>query len=227
MDFVHKKIGIWGFGIVGKSALNYFKKSNIKTTVMNAHELTEEEHALLHEAHSQIILQTEHEKFLREHDMILVSPGIDLRPYKHYHHKFITELDIFAHHNKNKTVAITGTIGKTSITHLLSKIVESHSCVKTGGNIGTGLLDLLSDHNPHATIILELSSFQLEHIRFFAPDIAIWTNLYQNHLDRHETLENYFNAKYNLITHQNENQKALVNLDLMDQIRKKKIIKKM
>lgn len=218
MNFHNKTIGIWGFGVVGKAALNYFKTYEIPTTVMDCKNLTPEEQTILDNAKSTFISQKYCNKFLNDHDLILASPGIDLRPFNLYKDKFITELDLFALHNKKKIIAITGTIGKTTITHFLSTIVQNYKKVVTGGNIGTGMLELVPYQDQIAMTLLEVSSFQLEYCQYFAPDLALWTNFYPNHLDRHTTIEDYFNAKYMILAHQNQNQEALVPLELADKI---------
>ena len=222
MNLHNKKIGIWGFGVVGKAAFNYLSTKGITTTIMDAQELSHTDYELIQKNKSRFITQMHCQEFFKNNDLIITSPGIDLRPYTHYHHKFITELDLFAYINKTSVVAITGTIGKTSITHLLSLLLQQHKTIYTGGNIGIGMLDLLHHNNYNALTVLELSSFQLEHCTSFSPDLAILTNLYPNHLDRHITLENYFDAKYNLIARQKKHQQALVPLELATAIMHKK-----
>lgn len=218
MFFEHAKIGIWGLGIVGTSAIHFFSRYHCILTLLEKKTLLPEDMHFLSQ-YSVSVHADSIESFLQNNDYILASPGIDLRPYLAYQHKFITELDIFIDQYRNPIIAITGSVGKTSITHLLSLIL-THAKKKTitGGNIGTGMLDLLT--NPHNDCaILEVSSFQLEHCRSFAPDLAIWTNLYANHLDRHGSFENYFLAKLKLIKNQNDTQQALVPLELADQLR--------
>ena len=118
-------------------------------------------------------------------------------------------------------IGITGTLGKTSITHLLTTLLHNAGvAVATGGNIGTGMLDLVQSEAPQA--LLELSSFQLEYCRQFAADGAIITNLYPNHLDRHETIENYFEAKKQILLRQHAGQWALVPLELAPLLRSDK-----
>lgn len=217
MDIQTKKIGIWGFGIVGKAALNYFYTKKNPIMIMDSRELTSQENNSIRNHGAILINQKECKKFLEENDFILASPGIDLHNYSNYTHKFITELDLFTQENNKQIIAITGTIGKTSVTHLLSMIIKKHEPLITGGNIGIGMLDLLN-RTDAKKVILELSSFQLEYNKLFAPDLAIWTNFYPNHLDRHLTLEEYFNAKYTMLKYQNAKQNALVPLELAAQI---------
>lgn len=214
--FNSRKIGIWGFGVVGKSTLTYidqFQPTSIDILDTKTIKLPTTKNI------TRCIQQTPETiaTFLATNDLILVSPGIKLHDYQEYGHKFINELDLLHKATKNSIIAITGTIGKTSITHLLEKIIQ-HTYPKTiaAGNIGNPMLSLITNPQEHA--ILELSSFQLQPIQAFAPDLAIITNFYPNHLDHHQTIDEYFRAKCNILRYQTEKQQALLPLDLMDQI---------
>jgi UDP-N-acetylmuramoylalanine--D-glutamate ligase len=217
MNFTGKTIGIWGLGVVGKSAIRYAQSYNAHIEIMDAKTPTPEDTIFLAANAIPFYPQDDIDAFLTRNTYIIPSPGIDLRPYAAYRHKFIGELDLFATEFKQPIIAVTGSIGKTSITTLLSQIITRAGLnLATGGNIGTGMLDLLN--RPHDVALLEVSSFQLDLCNTFAPDLAIWTNLQPNHLDRHGSMENYFLAKYNLIARQKAHQKALVPLELKDQI---------
>jgi UDP-N-acetylmuramoylalanine--D-glutamate ligase len=97
-----------------------------------------------------------------------------------------------------KTVAITGSNGKSTTTALVSHLLKSAGRpVQTGGNIGRGVLDL----DPPAdgeTLVLELSSYQIELARALSPDVAVFLNLSPDHLDRHGGEGGYFAAKKRL-----------------------------
>lgn len=218
MNLHNKKIGIWGFGVVGKAALEYFSNNGCATSVMDAKQLTAAEQTLIQKYQSSFTDQKNCAHFLHDHDLIVASPGIDLRPFAAYKYKFITEADLFYHAFKKPIIAITGTIGKTSVTHLLSLLLGTQKKIVTGGNIGMGMLSLLQKAETVDYALLELSSFQLEYCTAFAPDLAIWTNFYPNHLDRHGTLDNYFKAKCMMLAHQHTHQKALVPLSLAQKI---------
>ncbi len=218
-NFTDKKIGIWGFGVVGKSALTYFDQLPVaKIDILDNKEITlpnASHHVTVHAQNSQSIQQ-----FLHDNDLILVSPGIPLHDYQDFRDKFISELDLYQAHATWSTIAVTGSLGKTSITHLLTLILQKmdiHACA--AGNIGYGMLNLIS--NPQSTcdtVILELSSFQLQQSQNFAPDLAIITNLYANHLDHHTNMQEYFLAKAQIFLHQKENQQALLPLQLLQEI---------
>src|SRR5207249_4279969 len=83
--------------------------------------------------------------FLEDNDIIIPSPGIKLESvYKKYEHKWLFEFDIFAHCFKKPIIAITGSVGKTSVTKLLSDIlIQNEKNFLMGGNIGIACLDLV------------------------------------------------------------------------------------
>lgn len=217
---MNKKIGIWGLGIVGKSAVAYFHQKNYQIEVLDKRTLNEHENQFLAQHNAAYFTDDQLLSFLQRNEYILPSAGIDLRPYAEFTSKWLSELDIFAQECHKPIIAITGSVGKTTTTHLLSQVVTAHGKkVFTGGNIGIGLLDSIDQANAADYIILEVSSFQLERCTTFAPDLALWTNLYPNHLDRHGTLQDYFNAKLPIITHQKQEQKAILPLALFSEIR--------
>ncbi len=215
-----KKYGIWGFGIVGKSVLRHLQKFDYELSVMDRQMPAADELTSLQDAGILFFTQEAQTNFFTRNDVIIASPGIDISCAQPFLDKFVEEVDLFARDWKKPLIAVTGTLGKTSVVHMLSNILAANRLtVATGGNIGTGMLDLLSQQNESDYALLELSSFQLERARIVAPDLAIWTNLHQNHLDRHGSMEIYFNAKYQMIAHQREGQHALVPFSLINTFR--------
>ena len=211
INLKNKKVGIWGFGIVGKSAFAYLQKHTNQIQIMDKikPEKLPEHTTFIQETPENII------KFLENNDAIIPSPGIMLHNYMHCAQKFLHELDIFAKENKNSTVAITGTVGKTTITSLLAQCTLNSIAA---GNIGNAMLSTLLENKSTSTIILELSSYQLHFTKNFAPDIAIWTNFYPNHLDHHQNEQEYFLAKCNIFKYQTSQQIALLPTTLIERI---------
>lgn len=219
---MNKKIGIWGLGIVGKSAIEYFYHKNCTLEVLDQRIPSAQEYEFLKAYNATFIGQEHLLSFLENNENILPSPGIDLRPYNHFKHKWLAELDLFGKECITPIIAITGSVGKTTITHLLSQLLQANGKkVFTGGNIGKGLLDSIACANQADYVILEVSSFQLEHCTSFAPYFAICTNIHANHLDRHGTLDNYKNAKLRMFAHQKIGDQALVPLELYNDISQK------
>ena len=205
------KIGIIGLGLVGKSYLR-FLQNRYKDIAVWDEKILDGDLSLY--------------EFIQAHDRLFVSPGVDLRDYENFSDKFFCELDLFAPAFKKKTIAITGTLGKTSTTQLIYNYLPYKSAL--GGNIGRPMLELVDEQRASSCAneidwgIIELSSFQLERNKCwrkalpFAPDIAIFTNFYPNHLDRHRTVEEYFSAKWRLFEHQKPGQFGLFSSLLRD-----------
>lgn len=213
---MRKKVGIWGFGIVGKAAAALLSRQNVPLTIMEKRVLNEWENDLIAQYGATFMYQDSVDQFFDQNDFVLMSPGIDPRPFQiRYKHKFITELDLLSSSFNQPIVAITGTVGKTSVTHFISTLLKRTLRVATAGNIGVGMLELINKQDEYDCAVLELSSFQLEYSTQFQPQLAIITNLYPNHLDRHGTFENYLAAKLHIISAQKREQRGLLPLELL------------
>jgi len=219
MDLSNKRIGIWGLGVVGKAAICYLYKYCAQLAVMDRRPITDNECGFLAQHNASLYSEDKLESFFTCNDYVFVSPGINHEACKKYQHKLISELDLFYAAYTKSIIAVTGSVGKTTIVHLLSQILKDNQRIGTGGNIGTCMLDLIEAQKQHDAALLELSSFQLERTHSFAPDLAIWTNFYPNHLDWHGSQESYFHAKQNIINYQRSGQKALLPLNLIEQLK--------
>jgi len=92
---MNKKIGIWGLGVVGKSAIAYFHQKKYLIEALYKRIPTPEEQQLLQQYGIPFYQQDDLPQFLERNDLILAACGIDLRPYNSYAHKWLSELDIF------------------------------------------------------------------------------------------------------------------------------------
>jgi UDP-N-acetylmuramoylalanine--D-glutamate ligase len=205
MDFTNKKIGVWGYGKVGKSVTEFVQQLGATVAVMDK---TRQELPPL------VTFYSEENKdlFFSTHDYIIPSPGIDITPYlAQIGSKLLPELDLFAQFFHKPIIAITGSVGKTTTTSLLGQLLNVYGVkALVGGNIGIACCDLIPMQENADCAVIEVSSFQLEHSTIFAPDLAIITNIIPNHLDRHITMETYRNAKFRMMLNQTHTQKALV-----------------
>lgn len=103
----------------------------------------------------------------------------------------------------NRFLAVTGTNGKTTTVELLGAIHRAASApVAVAGNVGTPLAALVGQAQPEATIVCEVSSFQLEDAEAFAPECAVLLNLSEDHLDRHGSYDAYREAKLRIFANQ-------------------------
>jgi UDP-N-acetylmuramoylalanine--D-glutamate ligase len=110
----------------------------------------------------------------------------------------------------NDFIAVTGTNGKTTTTEWIGHIHrEAGTPVVVAGNVGTALTSLAGELDPAATVVCEVSSFQLEDTVAFAPEVAVLTNLEADHLDRHGSFAAYVAAKLNVFAHQGNDDVAV------------------
>lgn len=124
-----------------------------------------------------------------------------------------SEMEVFFDLCPCKTIAITGSDGKTTTTTIISELLKaSGRNVHLGGNIGKPLLPEIESVSADDYAVVELSSFQLISMRK-SPDIAVVTNLAPNHLDIHKDMQEYIDSKKNIVLHQNAFSKTVLNLD--------------
>jgi UDP-N-acetylmuramoylalanine--D-glutamate ligase len=115
----------------------------------------------------------------------------------------ISEIEFAFRYCKGRIIGITGSNGKTTTTLLTHHILKKAGLdVAVGGNVGTSFAGLIADgDNDH--YVLELSSFQLDGIRTFRPDIAVLLNITPDHLDRYQyRMENYVASKFRIAMNQ-------------------------
>ncbi|MDE0510618.1 MAG: UDP-N-acetylmuramoyl-L-alanine--D-glutamate ligase [Gammaproteobacteria bacterium] len=134
---------------------------------------------------------------------LVVSPGIAphhpaVRAAARAGVEILGDVEIFCRNANAPLVAVTGSNGKSTVVSLLAQMLERAGLrAGLGGNIGTPALDLLSRPAPDY-YVLELSSFQLETLRSHRPAAAAVLNVSADHLDRHESMEDYAQAKQNI-----------------------------
>lgn len=154
-------------------------------------------------------------------ERVFVNPAVPLTsPYlelaRSHGVPLDSELNLFVRQCAGRVVGITGSVGKTTTTSLLGSILQTHDArTLVGGNIGGSLLCRLSDIEPDTLVVLELSSFQLEHLDWlgYSPPLAVMLNLAPNHLDRHGTMTAYQAAKEVILAHQTPDDVAVLNWD--------------
>lgn len=134
-------------------------------------------------------------------DVLVISPGIDgssdfVQAYAENANEMIGEIELASRCYDGKIVAITGTNGKTTTTELVQRIL-SHSGIscKACGNYGVPFAEVVMLDPAPKAVALEVSSFQLETIDRFHPDVVIWLNFSADHMDRYPTIEDYKRAK--------------------------------
>src|SRR5699024_7692012 len=111
-------------------------------------------------------------------------------------------------------IGVTGSNGKTTTSTLITHMLEkSNQPVKVAGNIGIVATEIAQTMRENETMVIELSSFQLLGVQTFKPKIAVLLNIFDAHLDYHETVENYQQAKFNIFANQTKDDFLVYNAD--------------
>src|ERR1035441_665509 len=221
MDLEGKKVLVVGLGKSGLAAALFLRHRGAQVTVSDirsAEALAKDIPALLEEG---INVETGGHGLLtfRRQDMIVVRPGVpldtpELAQVRNFGLPIIGELELAARFLKGKTLAITGSNGKTTTTALLGEILEAAGFpTLVGGNIGVPVVALIEESTDATWSVLEVSSFQLESTEQFHPSIAVILNITPDHLDRHGNFENYARAKERIFAAQNEQDFVVLNAD--------------
>lgn len=153
-------------------------------------------------------------------DLIIKSPGIPesanvIKRLRERNMELISEIE-FAYRFKgsSKVIGITGSNGKTTTTTMIYMMLKAEGLdVALTGNIGFSFARQVAT-DPKKFYVVEVSSFQLDDINSFRPDIAVLTNITEDHLDRYDhKMENYVKAKFNIMKYQNEDDIFIYNQD--------------
>jgi UDP-N-acetylmuramoylalanine--D-glutamate ligase len=153
-------------------------------------------------------------------EVVVLSPGVpsDLPLVKAALAKglsVVSEVEVASWFSVSPVVAITGTNGKTTTTALTGRMFQDakRPCV-VGGNIGTAFSQLVGQVGSDGVAILEISSFQLDHIVTFRPRVAVWLNVTPDHLDRYEhSYEKYIASKCRVFENQGSGDVLICNAD--------------
>ena len=156
---------------------------------------------------------------LVDKDLIVASPGVPsnlplLVNARKAGIPVWSEVELTWRFLRGKLVAITGSNGKTTTTALTAHLLQTAGLETfVGGNIGTPLLAFVESSTDSSVTVAEVSSFQLENIEAFRPDIGVLLNLTPDHLDRHGSFEEYAAAKMRLFSNQLDRDCVVLNAD--------------
>jgi UDP-N-acetylmuramoylalanine--D-glutamate ligase len=221
MELKGKKVLVVGLGKSGLAAALFLRRRGAQVTVSDvrsAEALAKDIPALLDEG---IMVETGGHGLLtfRRQDLIVVSPGVplntpELAQVRSFGLPVIGELELAARFLKGRSLAITGSNGKTTTTALVGEILEKAGIpTLVGGNIGVPVIGLIDQSTDETWSVLEVSSFQLESTQRFHPSIAVILNITPDHLDRHGSFENYALAKERIFACQDEHDFVVLNAD--------------
>jgi UDP-N-acetylmuramoylalanine--D-glutamate ligase len=156
---------------------------------------------------------------LTDVDLVVVSPGVPgdvelLAAARENDLPVWGEIELAARYCHGRVIGITGSNGKSTVTAMTGGILRGAGIAGgTGGNLDTPFCDLLEHDTEDAVHAVELSSFQLETIEAFLPDVAVILNLSPDHLDRYRSVDAYADAKARILEAQTRDDAAILNAD--------------
>ena len=179
--FKGKRILVWGYGREGKSTENFFKVHNLAQSVE------------IYEGSREGIDES-------KYDFIFKSPGISAWDLSD---KFTSQTELFLEAFGDRVIGITGTKGKSTTSTMLYTVLSK--CMKSKvfllGNIGEPCLNYFDEIKEDSIVVFEMSCHQLAHNKI-SPHVAVFLNLFEEHLDYYGTMDKYFAAKTNVTVYQ-------------------------
>ena len=215
-----KKVAFIGVGVSHNDLIEQFCARGARVTVCDRRprEQLGELADRLEAAGAALSLGADYLRGLAENDLVLRAPGVywhleELEAARRAGAVVTSEIELFFELCPCPITAVTGSDGKTTTTTLIAKLLASAGhIVHLGGNIGRALLPILEEIEPDHRAVVELSSFQLISMRR-SPDVAVVTNIAPNHLDVHRDMDEYVDAKKNILLHQSAFSVAVLGAD--------------
>lgn len=201
---MQKKQLILGLGLSGRAAAFFLLSQNKKVIAID-NNLKEDDEIKKLKKNKNIEIFKKNLVDFSKIERVIVSPGIDpkheiLKKAQKNNIEIISEVELGALFLKNRCIGITGTNGKTTLTKLITHILnENNIQAKALGNIKTPITSYINQADIDDILIIELSSFQLEKMYTKFLDAAIITNITPDHLDRYLSFEDYVEAKLNIL----------------------------
>ena len=191
-----KKFLIYGYGISGKSVEKYLINKNCRYNIFD-------------DFKKIINKKTISKKYLldniNKYSYFILSPSIKIDKnhfLNKYKNKILIDLDLLSFEiSSQKIVGVTGTEGKSSTCYYIKEILSKKYNVKIIGNFGNTILDKKNLTNYLSKIdilVIELSSYQLDKIKFLKLHYALITNIYIDHIDYHKSIRNYISCKFKI-----------------------------
>jgi len=235
INLVNKKVMVMGLGLNdgGLGSVKYAISQNVSELVITDFKSADilkptiDKIQALHTHNIPIkyILGEQKIQDYTEVDILIKNPGVpNESPYLEAARKagviITSDIELFFGHinsldYKPQVIGITGTRGKSTTTALIHHILSDYygqDKVLLGGNIRKSIFNFLYKIQKDSYIVLELSSFQLDYVKN-SPHIGVFTSFFADHLDRYDSIEEYFESKTNIVKFQSNNDIAVLNID--------------
>lgn len=222
MELKDKQVLVAGSGKSGIGATDLLKKVGADVTIYDGNDKLKKEDILNKLSDTkdvQVVLGELEDDAISKADLMILSPGIAIdAPFvlkvKEAGVPIWGEIELAYAIGKGRIVAITGTNGKTTTTALVGEIMAAHfDKVDVVGNIGNPYTNTAFKSDDNTVTVAEISSFQLETIHTFKPDVSAVLNITPDHLNRHYTMECYTDVKMSICKNQDESQPIILNYE--------------
>lgn len=220
-ELSNKKVAILGWGIDTEDVVPWLLSQGANITVFDKKDSFDQQ-----EKYPQLKWHLGSNDFgdLSKFDMIVRAPGIyryrlDIVEAEKRGVQITSKTKLFFEICPAKIIGVTGTKGKGTTSTLIYEMLKAGGKdVYLGGNIGVGIFDLLPKLTKNSWVVLELSSFQLIDLER-SPHIGVVLMVTSEHLDWHPTVDEYVNAKKNIVAHQREGDLAVINKDYPNSVK--------
>lgn len=211
MDLTDKKVVVVGTGVSGMGAVKLLSETSADITLYDGNDKADRDEILRKipdDCDLRLIIGEMPDEVVKETDLLVISPGvpIDSDIVKLFEKENVPvwgEIELAYNFEKGTVFAITGTNGKTTTTTLVGEIMKKYNNQTfVVGNIGNSYTSEVLKTTKDSYTVAEISSFQLETIREFAPKGSAILNITPDHLNRHYTMENYAAVKESITKNQ-------------------------
>lgn len=211
MDLTDKKVVVVGTGVSGMGAVKLLSETSADITLYDGNDKADRDEILKKipdDCDLRLIIGEMPDEVVKETDLLVISPGvpIDSDIVKLFEKEDVPvwgEIELAYNFEKGTVFAITGTNGKTTTTTLVGEIMKKYNNQTfVVGNIGNSYTSEVLKTTKDSYTVAEISSFQLETIREFAPKGSAILNITPDHLNRHYTMENYAAVKESITKNQ-------------------------
>lgn len=213
-----KNIIILGFGMEGETTYDFIRNHlpTQKLTIADMNEVIIEDYPYLEQDKNlTLILGKNYLDNLEQYDIIIKTPGLSLKDVdiSKYKDKITNQLELVLEYLDIFSIGITGTKGKSTTSTLMYNVIKDQGKqVMLLGNIGEPIFHRIDEMKKDTILVLEMSSHALEFVKR-SPNISIFLNAYEEHLDHYISLEKYVEAKFNIAKYQKSGDTFIYNYD--------------
>ncbi len=217
MNLDRTRAAVLGLGTSGEAAARLLHQRGATVTVFDSGKPDGKKIRALQDLGISVVTGDAADIAKADYDLTILSPGIDpavplVQNFRRQGAVLMGELELAFRYCERPVIAITGTNGKTTTTQLIESMLNGtgHRTVACG-NIGMPFADAVLRQKEFDVFTVEVSSFQLETISTFRPDVAVWLNLTPDHLDRYSNMNEYRTAKLRIFENQRSQDCAVTN----------------